>query len=155
MREGKSSLKGCCDLGLKLESCWAMSLIDKTTSTGSFISLGHLATDQTSTYQSCNCFLDSFLIFMTLCTILHVYTQIKRRSLHSNKKTNYRRPNCMTQLHEGLPRILGSGLRTLGPQLVIAGMPNKKFRCIIGAFVGSSEGVQYRGSMQYVGIWIF
>ena len=29
MREGQPSLKGFCDLGLKLESCW--SLIDKRT----------------------------------------------------------------------------------------------------------------------------
>ena len=38
---------------------------------------------------------------------------------------------------DGLSQILGSGIRTLGPQMVIAGMPNRKFRCIIGGFVGS------------------
>ena len=34
-------------------------------------------------------------------------------------------------------RIWTLDLRTLGPQMVIAGMVNRKFRCITGGFVGS------------------
>ena len=60
MRNGKPSLKSFCDLSLKLESCWDTHRPDDVDR----FRRGHLATNQTNmyTYQSCNYFLDFFLV---------------------------------------------------------------------------------------------
>ena len=47
MREGRPSLKGFFDLGLKLESCWVTHRQDDVDGRQVPSSLGHLATNQT------------------------------------------------------------------------------------------------------------
>ena len=76
--EGQPSLKGFCELGLKLESCWVTHWqedVDRFLHLQAISQAIKRFTDRYS-YQSRNCFLDSsFLIFDTV-TILYVYTQI-------------------------------------------------------------------------------
>ena len=87
MREGQPSLKGFCDLGLKLESCWVTHRQEDVDRFLYLQAISHLIKRFTNryTYQSCNCFLDSsFLIFMTLC---YDFT-----CLHSSEKMKYSRP---------------------------------------------------------------
>ena len=82
MREGQPSLKGLCDLGLKLESCWIThrrqvpsSKGDLATSQNNLLLTGTLINPVTV-------ILIPFLIFMTYCVSfyiknLRVYTQMK------------------------------------------------------------------------------
>ena len=89
MREGQPSLKGFCDLGLKLERYWVThsSLRQRRQVP---LSPDHLTTNLTlnnvlltgTLTNPATAFLIPFLSkVMTLCTILHVYTQIKRQTI--------------------------------------------------------------------------
>ena len=99
MREGQPSLKGFCDLvlGLKLEV--AGSLIDKRTSTGSFISRPSRKQSKVLLTGTLTNHVTTFLIPRLLSlTLLRFYMFTLKY-----KKTKYSRPNCMTQ-----PRRLGT-----------------------------------------------